>query len=215
MSTEPITFLEDTFPTLFSKGVEQLRTKAEGGDARAKNRLQDVEGAVGAVFLEVEGEGEVYLELEDGKMTVLETKPDDAKVKLAVAAPGEAMRMLLGEAHAAGELEEEKAAKRAVGTASKKLQEALGEDAMLFHIIVEDVPDLGTVTVRVALNGHEPPAEPKFTATMKFDDLEAAREGEVNVQQLFMGGKLRMAGDYSRALQIGMQLIQQAQAGQL
>jgi hypothetical protein len=32
---------------------------------------------------------------------------------------------------------------------------------------------------------------------------------------LFMGGKLRMSGDYSRALQLAMQLMQKAQAGQL
>jgi len=215
MSTEPLTFLKDTFPSLFAKGVERLRSKAAGGDARAKTKLQDVEGATGAVFLEVEGEGEVYLELENGQMKVLQTKPDDAKVRLAVAAPGEAMRMLLGEAHAAGELEEEKAAKRAVGTASKNLQEALGADSLQFHVIVEDVPDVGTVTVRVGLNAAQPPAQPKFSATIKFDDLEAARSGELNPQMLFMSGKLRMSGDYSRALQLAMQLMQKAQAGQL
>ena len=114
MSTEPITFLKDTFPKLFAKGVERLQAKAAGGDARAKNKLQDVEGATGTVYLEVEGEGEVFLALDGGKMTVLDAKPDASKIKLAVAAPGEAMRMLLGEAEAAGELEEDKAAKRAV-----------------------------------------------------------------------------------------------------
>lgn len=215
MSTEPLTFLKDTFPSLFAKGVERLRAKAAGGDARAKNKLQDVEGATGAVFLEVEGEGEVYLELDNGQMKVLTSKPDDAKVRLAIAAPGEAMRMILGEADAAGELDEAKAAKRAVGTASKNLQDALGNDSLLFHIVVEGVPDVGTVTVRIGLNAPQPPAEPKFSATMKFDDLEAARSGDMNPQMLFMSGKLRMTGDYSRALQLAMQLMQKAQAGQL
>ncbi len=215
MSTEPITFLKETFPKLFAKGVERLQAKAAGGDARAKSKLQDVEGATGTVYLEVEGEGEVFLALDGGKMSVLDAKPDASKIKLAVAAPGEALRMLLGEAEAAGELDEDKAAKRAVGTASKNLQEALGNDSLLFHVVVEDAPDVGTVTVRIGLNAPEPPAEPKFSATIKFDDLEAARAGEINPQMLFMGGKLRMAGDYSRALQLAMQLMQKAQAGQL
>lgn len=212
MSLEPIAFLKETFPNLFAKGVAQLKEKADGGDARAKAALEDVQGAGGAVILEVEGEGEVYLKAEGGSMIVLETKPDSSDVKLAVAAPGEALRMLLGEADDAGELEEGKAAKRAVGTASKRLQDALGADSLEFHVIAQEVPDLGEVTVRIGLNAPEPPAEPKFTATIHFDDLEAARNGEVNMQELFMGGKLRMAGDYSRALQLGMQLMQQMQA---
>ncbi|MEM9861732.1 MAG: SCP2 sterol-binding domain-containing protein [Myxococcota bacterium] len=205
MAHDPITFLKETFPALFAKGVADL--EAEGKTAA----LEDVRGATGAVALHVEGEGEVFLRVADGTMTVLDAAPDPSEINLAVAAPGDAMRMLLGEAEDAGELEEGLAAKRAVGTASKRLQDALGADSLEFHVIAEDVPDLGNVTVRIGLNAPEPPVEPKFTATIKFDDLEAARNGEVNVQQLFMGGKLRMAGDYSRALQLGMQLMQQMQ----
>ena len=57
----------------------------------------------------------------------------------------------------------------------------------------------------------EPPAEPQFTAALKFDDLEDLREGDINAQQLFMGGKLRMTGDYSMALQIAMGMMAKAQ----
>ena len=205
--TSPKQFLEETFPALFNKGVASLRAKAAEGNDRAKARLADVEGATGAVVLILEGEGEVYLQTSGGDMKVLDAKPDGGDVKLAVAAPAKAMQMLLGEAEAAGELDEDKAAKRAVGTASKRLQDALGADSLEFHIVIEDVPDLGQVTIRVGLNAPEPPAEPKFSATIKFDDLEAARAGESNPQQLFMGGNLRMAGDSSKALQIGMALI--------
>ena len=42
-------------------------------------------------------------------------------------------------------------------------------------------------------------------------DLEDLREGEINAQQLFMGGKLRMAGDYSVALQVAMGMMAKAQ----
>lgn len=207
--TSPKQFLVETFPALFAKGVAQLRAKAAEGSEKHQKRLADVEGAGGAVVLVLEGDGEVYLKLDQGEMKVLDAKPDAGDIKLAVAAPADAMTMLLGEAEAAGELEEEKAAKRAVGTASKKLQDALANDSLEFHVIIQDVPDLGEVTIRVGLNAAEPPAEPKFSATIGFDDLEAARAGEIDPTQLFMGGKLRMAGDYSRALQLGMQLMQQ------
>lgn len=211
MSNDPVVFLRETFPSLFAKGVAQLEEKAASGNAGAQAALDDVKGATGAVVLEVEGEGEVYLRAENGTMTVLDTAPDPSDVKLAVAAPGPAMRMLLGEAEDSGELEEGKAARRAVGTASKKLQDALADQSLEFHIVVQEVPDMGDVVARIGLNAPEPPTDPKFTATIKFDDLEAARNGDVNVQQLFMGGKLKMSGDYSKALQIGMQLMQQMQ----
>ena len=213
MTHDPIAFLKTTFPDLFAKGVQKLESKASAGDARAQAHLADVKGANGAVVLHVEGEGEVYLKVEDGTMSVLDAAPAPDSVNLAVAAPGDALRMLLGEAEDAGELEEEKAAMRAVGTASKRLQDALGQDSLEFHVIATDVPELDEVIVRVGLNAPKPPEEPKFTATINYDDLEAARDGELNVQQLFMGGKLRMAGDYSRALQLGMQLMQQMQQG--
>ncbi len=212
MAADPITFLKETFPTLFAKGFAHLQAKADEGSARHAAALEDVKGASGAVFLHLEGAGEVYLQVENGEMKALDAAPDADTITLAVAAPADAMTMLLGEAEDAGELEEEKAAKRAVRTASKALQDALANDSLLFHVIVNDVPDLGTVTVRVGLNASEPPADPKFTATLNFDDLEAAQAGEMDVQQMFMGGKLRMAGDYSRALQLAMQLMQMAQA---
>ena len=209
MSHDPISFLSETFPALFAKGVAQLEAKAAAGDAVAKSSLEDVKGAVGGVILQVEGEGAVYLRADNGQMVVLDAAPSD--VKLAVAAPGAALRMLLGEAADAGELEESKAASRAVGTASKRLQDALGEDSLEFHLVATDVPDLGDITIKVGLNAAEPPVEPKFTATIAFPDLEAARNGEINVQQLFLGGKLKMTGDYSKALQLGMSLMAQMQ----
>lgn len=208
--SDPITFLKDTFPKLFNKGVAGLEAKAGEGHEKAGKILEDVKGASGHVVLVVEGEGEVYMKYADGTMEVIEAKPTE-NVKLAVAAPSSAVKMLLGEAEKEGELEESKAAKRAARTVSKRVQDALGDQSLLFHVNITGVPDQGDVTVKIGLNAPEPPEEPKFQATIAFADLEAARSGEVNAQMLFMGGKLRMEGDYSAALQLGMQLMSQAQ----
>ena len=212
MSQDVVVFLKETFPALFEKGVADLEAKAASGDAKAKVALADVKGATGSVVLEVEGVETVYLRADDGTMKVLDAAPAPGDVKLAVAAPAKAMAMLLGEAQAAGELQEEKAAKRAVMTASKRLQDALGEQSLEFHVIATGVPELGEVPIKIGLNAPEPPADPKFTATIAYEDLEAMQNGETNIQALFMGGKLRMAGDYSQALQMGMQLMAQMQA---
>jgi hypothetical protein len=37
--------------------------------------------------------------------------------------------------------------------------------------------------------------------------LELVQRGELTAQELFLGGKLKMEGDYSLALQIAMQLL--------
>ena len=211
MSQDVVRFLRETFPGLFAKGVANLEAKAAGGNPGAKVALADVKGASGAVLLRVEGEDTVYLRTHNGAMTVLDSAPPPEDIKLAVAAPAKAMEMLLGEAQAAGELEEEKAARRAVATASKRLQDALAGQSVDFHVIVTGVPELGEVPIKIGLGSPEPPENPKFTATIAYQDLEAARNGDTNVQMLFMGGKLKMAGDYSQALQLGMQLMQQMQ----
>ncbi len=209
-ASDPRQFLTETLPGLFAKGVAALEAAA-AGDASAAARLADVKGASGGVLLRIEGEGDVFLHVADGKMRATEG-PED--VNLAIAAPGPALRELLGEVEASGELSDDAAIQRATGVASKKLQDVLGDESLLFHIIAEEVPELGTVTVKIGLNATEPPEEPAFTATMHHTDLEAARSGQTNPQELFMGGKLRMAGDYSRALQIGMQLLAMQQEQQ-
>ena len=211
---DPIPFLQETFPALFTKGVATLRAKAEAGDAAAAARLQDVIGASGAVRLVVEGEGEVLLLAQGGEMSVLESDAGQT-VRLAIGAPGEGLRRLLLEAEAEGELAEEVAAERAIGTASKRLQDLLGEESMLFHIIVREIPELGDVTVKVGLNAPAVPETPTFSAALAYGDLQAVRDGKVQPQELFFQQKLVLEGDYSRALQLGMQLATMAQQGQL
>jgi hypothetical protein len=76
MSQDVVTFLRETFPSLFEKGVADLEAKAASGDEKAKAALEDVKGATGAVVLEVEGADTVYLRADGGKMVVLESAPD-------------------------------------------------------------------------------------------------------------------------------------------
>jgi hypothetical protein len=37
--------------------------------------------------------------------------------------------------------------------------------------------------------------------------VQAVQRGELTIQELFLGGKLKMQGDYSLALQTAMQLL--------
>jgi hypothetical protein len=88
------------------------------------------------------------------------------------------------------------------------VEEAVGDQPIELHLLIQETPDFDEVCVRIGLGASQPPEEPRFTATVRWDDLAAARESGQGVSQLFMQGRLRLAGDYSRALQVGMQLMQ-------
>lgn len=211
MSTEPLHFLRDTAPLLFKKGIEALEGKAKGGDARATKTLEGIRSVTGAAFFVADGAGEVYLASKAGEISVSDTAPDGIPVKFAVGFPAEAAEMVLGEAASEGAIDDPRVAMGVAQVPNPDLDAMLAGKTLTCHLVIEDVPDLGNVTVRIGLNVDEPPANPGFTATLKYTDLEDLREGEINAQQLFMGGKLRMAGDYSVALQVAMGMMAKAQ----
>ncbi|MCA9533584.1 MAG: SCP2 sterol-binding domain-containing protein [Myxococcales bacterium] len=211
MSTEPLQFLRDTAPTLFKKGIEALEGKASAGDARAIKTLEGIRSVTGAAFFVADGAGEVYLASKAGEISVSDSAPAGVPIKFAVGFPAEAAEMVLGEAASEGAIDDPRVAMGVAQIPNPDLDTMLAGKTLTCHLVIEDVPDLGNVTVRIGLNVPEPPATPGFTATLKFTDLEDLREGEINAQQLFMGGKLRMAGDYSVALQVAMGMMAKAQ----
>ena len=207
MSTEPISFLKETLPGIYNRGVSLLREKADG-DPKAKAQLEDALAVEGAGRIVITGAGEVWLAVKDGVMTSHDGQPDGATVRMAVEFPAEATEVVLGEAAREGAFDDDRAAIGVTHLTSKKLETALAGRTMTTHLTVKDAPDLGDVTVKLGFNVDAPPEKPGFTGEIKYDDLEALREGKLLPQQLFMGGKLRLKGDYSVALQIAMQMAQ-------
>ena len=207
MTVEPIEFLSNTFPQLFSRGVEVLRGRAAGGDERAQRILDDVTPVTGAASLQIDDKPPVVLAATGGELSSGDAAPDGVPIKIAAALPGNAATLLLGEAVKAGALDDEEVAVGATQTASKRFEDALAGQPLTCHVTLLGVPELGDVKVRVGFNVSEPPAEPGFTAELQFPDLESVQRGELTMQELFLGGKLKMEGDYSLALQIAMQLL--------
>ncbi len=183
MTKQPIEFLRDTFPKLFIRGVGVLESRAAGGDERAQRILADVKGVTGAVRLEVDDHPPIVLSGKAGLLTSGNEPEEGVPLKATAKIPGDAVELLLGSAL------------------------ALAGQPLSFVATVRNVPELGDVILRVAFNVPEVPAEPGFTTELQFSDLEAVRHGELTVQELFLGGKLKMEGDYSLALQISMQLL--------
>lgn len=212
MTTEPLAFFRTEIPALFNRGVAQYKERADGGDAKAKGRYEDIRGAKGAVrvLLEGEGGGEIWLAVQEGAMQALEAKPAHLPTRFVVAGPVDAARAALEEVESAELLERDEAPRRLARSASVELEKALAGHRIELHLTITDLPaDPDEVTMRIGLGVEEPPASPKFTAAVSWDDVEDLRAGELTPQQLF--GRLKLQGDASQAMALGMTLMQRRQ----
>ena len=207
MTVVPIEFLRESFPKLFTRGVEVLENRASGGDERAQRILDDVKGVTGAASLQIDDQPPVVLSASGGALSSGDEPGDGVPIKIVAALPGDAAALLLGEIAKTGALGDDEVAIGAAQTASKRFEDALAGRSMTTFVTLRGVPDLGDVEVRVGFNVPDVPQEPGFTAELQFGDLEAVQRGELTVQELFLGGKLKMEGDYSLALQLSMQLL--------
>ena len=210
MSLTPIAFLTETLPAMYERGVALLRAKAETGDARAKGQLDDVVAASGTGFVTVTGHGTVWLTVGNGSMRSSQERPPGVPVRIAIAFPAEAAEHLLKLAGEKNALDDERAAIAVARTSSKRFEDALAGRKLSCHFTVRDPPILDDVTVELAMNADALPDKPGFTAELQYDDLVALTQKKLQPQQLMMGGKLRLKGDYSIAMQVGMQLMAQA-----
>ncbi|MGB5366627.1 MAG: SCP2 sterol-binding domain-containing protein [Polyangiales bacterium] len=207
MTTSAIEFLRESFPKLFDRGVTVLQSRAAGGDERAQRILDDVRGVTGAASLQIDDEPPVVLSAKEGALRAGGAPAEGVPIKIAAALPGRAASLLLGEVAKSGALEDDEVAIGAAQTASKRFEDALAGQPLTCHVTLRGVPELGDITVRLGFNVLEPPLEPGFTTELQFSDLELVQRGELTAQELFLGGKLKMEGDYSLALQIAMQLL--------
>ncbi len=199
MSTEVDAFLRDHFIPLFHRGVSLLK-----GDPA----LDDIVGVRHATRLVLEGTSprELYLAVDSGALTLAESPPVSLPIRSAVALPEEAARLWLEEIVLAEDLTSEDAAVRAAKVASQRLDDAVGDEPLEFHLVLTDTPDFDEVVIRIGLGVEEPPEEPQFTATVDWDTLQEVRAEGGGPQQLMMGG-LRLAGDYSRAMELALGLM--------
>jgi putative sterol carrier protein len=203
MHKEPLAFLENDVPAQFQKGLATLKASTA---PNAKEDLEDVLGAVGTVRVIVEGDGERWVAVSGGELTVSEDKPE-LPVRGVFAFTSEAARGALDHLEESGRLDDPQAPFLLSRIASKKAEKILAGQKIEFHVIVTDLPDdAEDVVVRCGIGVSEPPAKPQFTATISYDDIEDMREGDLTPQQVI--GRLKLTGDASRAMALGMTLFQ-------
>lgn len=208
--TDLPTFFHERYVELFNRGVALLEARAADGP-EAQAALDDVRGASGSSLLRFEDDGdaiEIWLSLDGGVMSAVDARPEGVPMRLWVGMPKEAAELWVSELERREELDSDEAALRVAKGASREIEEAVGDESLDFELVLLDTPDFDEVRVRIALHAETPPERPTFTATVRWDDLEAMRDAGQNLQHLMMGGKLRLGGDYTRAMQVAMELMQ-------
>lgn len=211
MPITPSAFLNEALPELYARGVALLRAKADGGDARAKARLDDVVAASGTGLVTIPGHASVWLTVGGGAMKASSDRPAGVPVRLVAEFPAEAAVHLLKLAEQKNALADDRAAIAAARTSSKRFEDAVAGRKLSGEFTLKDPEILyDDVVVKFALNVDALPAKPAFTAELKYEDLIALKEKKLQPQQLLTGGKLRLKGDYSAAMQIAMQMMAQA-----
>ncbi len=209
MNTDPVAFFREDFPAFFNAGVAQLEERANGGDDKAKARHADIAGARGGVHVLLEGGGgSIWLAIGDGKMEACDAEPDDRPARIGIAVPVEAARAALQELEDI--IDEDKAARRIARIASAEVEAVLEGHTLDFHVTLTDIPaDPEEVTLRISIGSGDPPDDPTFTAKVSWDDIADVRAGELTSQQLL--GRLKITGDASQAMALGMTLMQRRQ----
>jgi len=210
MNTDPVAFVREDFVRLFNVGVAQYKERGEGGDDKAKARYEDIAAARGAVQIVLEGDGggALWLAIADGAIALVDEAPADLPSRFAIAAPVDAARAGLEQLEE--HFDEDKAGRRFARSASAEIEKVLEGNQLLFNVTFKDIPsDPDEVTLRIAIGSTQPPAEPTFSVAISWDDIEDVRDGELTPQQLL--GRLKISGDATQAMALGMTLMQRRQ----
>ena len=204
MTDSATAFFTTVLPAHFGKGVEGLRARTGPG---SKEALDDVLASKGAIRLVIEGEGETWLVVEDGPLRADTARPEGLVVRMAFGFTAAAAKGAVALLEESGRMNDPEAPVRFARTASARAEKLLAGQKLEFHVIIKDLPDeAADVVIKVAIGADAPPDKPQFTAAISYDDLEDMREGDITPQQVL--GRLRLTGDASRAMALGMMLMQ-------
>ncbi len=211
MTTDPVEFVSKFIPEVFNAGAADLRAAADKGDADAKKRHADLLAHPAALRVVIEGKGgtDVHLVIKDGTMTVSPKAPAGIDVVMALALPFDALEVGLEEL-----ADDIKAAVPKIKKRIARMRPAetnamftrVKSEPLLFHQILKDTPDFEQILIKIAVGSGTPPEKPTFTVSVDYSTFEDIRSGKVKPQAIM--GKLQMSGDFSRAMALGMELMQ-------
>lgn len=202
----PEHFFGSIVPGQFQKNLERLEREREAlakqiGDLRAMRVSL-------RVVLAGDPPRNFFLNLADGKLSLADAPAEPPLVTIeqseadwAAAVEREGVGgfdMFSGKAAAPGSMS-------LTPARAQKLRALKGS----LRLVLTDLPGgeadrAWSITTRF---GDAPEGPPTTTMTMKYEDSQAMRSGGLNPQQAFMAGKIKIAGDMSFAMQLGMAMM--------
>jgi len=198
MSENPRSFYTERIPAQFNRALE--RQEARGEDGRAL--LEDMRAVDGTLKVVVEGEdgGVFYLNIRGGRMAAGETAAhppfltlvhdQEAFPRLRDEAGESALGFLGGLAGLAGDMKLTRA----------RLANLAGlEGAMRFTLT-----GTGGFSLLTHFGPGEPPEEAACSIAVDADAYRQLRSGELNPQDAFLGGHIRVDGDMQMAMQLAL-----------
>lgn len=211
MTSDPVELIKESIPDLLNASFAEVRSKADGGDAEAKKKVEELgQAAPMAVRVVLEGKAkkELYVVFDKGELRTVESVPS-VPVLFAVAIGHEELEVALGDL--SEELERGFARLKQRLPRLSPLRARAGIDRVAkenlhFHYVVKDTPDFDEVRVKIALGGGEPPEKPTFTVTVEHEVIEQLRAKKLKPQNLL--SRIQLSGDSARAMQLVMGLMQ-------
>ncbi|MCA9582610.1 MAG: hypothetical protein KC416_12505 [Myxococcales bacterium] len=202
--TEAGEILRDTLPRLFLQGLDELQSRT---DAEQRLRTEEALAAEGISAVRVEGTGEEFwFQVRGGQLMVLDTKPE-GPLRLAAVIPEDAWSSGLSAFRAGADRAAGSVAQALVALTSARLSEALAGQSLSCALTIHGAPDFGARPFLLGLQTDGFPAAGDFSVDVDFHDVERLLQGEVTPAELFMGGSLRLGGDYAPALNLAMGLL--------
>ena len=210
MADDTLERLRARLPELFAAALARLEQRAASGDAAAKQRLAAASGTPVPSLLRLVGDGGGELWFAAGRAGLALGAAPDAPAS----AFGHALELPVAAARYALLLAErdpavvEEVVSALAALASQTAREALASLSFCFAIEVPGVPVVGTLRARAGFGRPVLAAKSEFSLTVDADELEDAREAGLGPHQLFMAGKIKIAGDAAKAMQLAMVLAQ-------
>jgi hypothetical protein len=209
MAEDTLALLKSKLPVLFAAATGALQQRAAAGDADARRRLSALDAPAAAlVVLRGTGQGaELHLTSARGALEIAGAPAGSGVFGHALALPEAAARYGLTQL-AQGGPEIAQLVRAWAALISADARDLFAAVGYAFELEVRRVPVLGDVRATISLGRPQLPDRAEFTLGIDYDDLEDAREAQVEPQQLFLAGKVGIDGDVAKAMMLGMTLAQ-------